>query len=227
MWEQRETFLQGGRPAAQKLIVTVLFTDLKNYSTISEKMTPAELIAWVNECQGALAQHVGKNKGIVNCYMGDGMMAVFGIPVPRIDEVAMAHDAINAVTCAQSMAGEIKQMNARWRAEGKPLAGLRVGIYTGEAMAGVLGSDDHLAYSVIGDTVNTASRLESVDKEGVMSSASDECRILIGARTYRYIKDRFSARQVGTVNLKGKAEITEVYKVEVEAVQPVVEGAAK
>jgi len=219
MWDHRETFLQGGRPAAQKLIVTVLFTDLKNYSTISEKMTPAELIAWVNECQGALAQHVGKNKGIVNCYMGDGMMAVFGIPIPRKDEAEMAHDAINAVTCAQSMAGEIKQMNTRWRAEGKPLAGLRVGIYTGEAMAGVLGSDDHLAYSVIGDTVNTASRLESVDKEGVMTSASDECRILIGARTFHYIKDRFSARQVCTVNLKGKAEITEVYKVEVEPIE--------
>ena len=100
MWEQRETFLQGGRPAAQSLIVTVLFTDLKNYSTISEKMTPAQLIAWVNECQGALAQHVGKNGGIVNCYMGDGMMAVFGIPVPRKDEAGMARDAINAVTCA-------------------------------------------------------------------------------------------------------------------------------
>ena len=134
----------------------------------------------------------------------------------------MARDAINALTCAQSMAGEIKQMNARWRAEGKPLAGLRVGIYTGEAMAGVLGSDDHLAYSVIGDTVNTASRLESVDKEGVMTSAGDECRILIGARTFRYIKDHFSARKVGTVNLKGKAEITDVYKVEVEVMETAV-----
>ena len=213
MWTHRETFLQGGRPAAQKLMVTVLFTDLKNYSTISEKMTPAELIAWVNECQGALAQHVGKNGGIVNCYMGDGMMAVFGIPVPRKNETEMARDARNAIICALSMADEIKQMNARWRAEGKPLAGLRVGIYTGEAMAGVLGSDDHLAYSVIGDTVNTASRLESVDKEGTMTSANAECRILIGALTYRFIKDRFPARHVGTVNLKGKAETTEVYNV--------------
>jgi adenylate cyclase len=111
------------------------------------------------------------------------------------------------------MADEIKQMNARWKTEGKPLAGLRVGIYTGEAMAGVLGSDDHLAYSVIGDTVNTASRLESVDKEGTMTSAGDECRILIGALTCHYIKDRFRARHVGTVSLKGKAETTEVYKV--------------
>jgi adenylate cyclase len=80
-------------------------------------------------------------------------------------------------------------------------------------MSGVLGSDDKLAYSVIGDTVNTASRLESVDKEGVMTSANEECRILIGSLTYDYIKDKFSAKYLGTVNLKGKAVTTDVYKV--------------
>jgi adenylate cyclase len=213
IWTHRDLFLQGDRPAAQRLVVTVLFTDLKNYSTISENMTPNELIAWVNECQGALAQHVGKNRGIVNCYMGDGMMAVFGIPIARKTEEEMARDAVNAVQCAMSMADEIKKMNARWQAEGKPLAGLRVGIFTGEAMAGVLGSDDHLAYSVIGDTVNTASRLESVDKEGTMTGGSGECRILIGERTYRYITKSFEARSVGTVNLKGKMATTEVFQV--------------
>jgi adenylate cyclase len=213
LWTHRETFLKGGRPAAQKLMVTVLFTDLKNYSNISEGMSPADLIAWVNDCQGALAQHVGKNRGIVNCYMGDGMMAVFGIPLRRTSQEEMKTDAINAVTCALAMGREIRQMNQRWRKEGKPLAGLRVGIYSGEAMAGVLGSDDHLAYSVIGDTVNTASRLESVDKEGVLTSSSDECRILIGALTYEYIRGLFPVRHVGSVNLKGKSETTEVYKI--------------
>jgi adenylate cyclase len=213
MWAQRDLFLQGGRPAARELMVTVLFTDLKNYSTISEKMTPAELIAWINDCQGALAQHVVKNRGHINSYMGDGMMAVFGIPIPRKTETEMQGDAIDAVSCAVGMAGEIKKMNAVWRAEGKPLAGLRVGIYTGKAMTGILGVENKLAYSVIGDTVNTASRLESIDKEGVMTSGEKECRILIGALTYKYSRDRFPARHVGTVNLKGKAETTEVYNV--------------
>lgn len=213
MWAQREVFLQGGRPAARELTVTVLFTDLKNYSTISEKMTPDQLMAWINECQGALAQHVVKNGGHINCYMGDGMMAVFGIPIPHVTEAERQQDAINAVTCAIGMAGEIKKMNAVWRAEGKPLAGLRVGIYTGKAMTGVLGVENKLAYSVIGDTVNTASRLESVDKEGLMTSGERECRILIGAQTYKYICNHFPARHVGSVNLKGKAETTEVYNV--------------
>ncbi len=123
--------------------------------------------------------------------MGDGMMAVFGAPIPRKTEAEMASDALNAVQSAVGMAGEIRQMNAAWQAQGKPLAGLRVGIFTGEAMGGDLGSNDYLEYSVIGDTVNTASRLESVDKEGAMTGGEEECRILIGALTYRYIKDKF------------------------------------
>jgi len=212
IWTHRNLFLQGDRPAAQKLVVTVLFTDLKNYSTISEKMSPQELIAWVNECQSALGRHVGRNGGIINCYMGDGMMAVFGIPVARTTDTDRSRDAVNAVQAALGMVAEIRQMNARWEAEGRPLAGLRVGIFTGDAMAGILGGD-HLAYSVIGDTVNTASRLESVDKEGTMTGGSADCRILIGALTYRYIKERFQADYLGPFPLKGKTETIEVYKV--------------
>jgi adenylate cyclase len=213
IWNQRETFLQGGRPVAQKLMVTVLFTDLKNYSTISEGMTPPELIAWVNECQGALTRHVEKNRGMVFCFMGDGMMAVFGAPIPRQTETEQAEDAVNAVKAAQGMSEEIRQMNARWKSEGKPLAGLRVGIFTGEAMAGDLGSNDYLEYSVIGDTVNTASRLESVDKEGELTGGEVECRILIGELTYKYVGSQFTARHVGAINLKGKAGKTEIYNV--------------
>jgi adenylate cyclase len=213
LWKQRELFAKGGRPAAQRLVVTVLFTDLKNYSTISETMTPAELIDWINECTHRLARHVDANGGIINNYMGDGMMAVFGAPAPRLTEAEQKEDATNAVRCALSMATEMKIMNAEWRKQGKPTPGLRVGIYTGVAMAGTLGSDDHLAYSIIGDTVNTASRLESVDKEGLMTGATGDCRILIGESTYHFIDGIFPARYVGEVNLKGKEAITKVYKV--------------
>jgi adenylate cyclase len=216
IWDKRDTFLQGGRPAAQRLTVTVLFTDLKNYSTISEGMSPAELIAWVNECQGALTRHVEKNRGMVFCFMGDGMMAVYGAPIPRTKEKDMAEDALNAVQSAIGMANEIRQMNAEWKAQGRPVAGLRVGIFTGEAMGGDLGSNEYLEYSVIGDTVNTASRLESVDKEGTMTGGEEECRILIGAMTYRFIKDKFAARHVGTINLKGKYQTTDVYQVAID-----------
>ncbi|HEX4140866.1 MAG TPA: adenylate/guanylate cyclase domain-containing protein [Candidatus Methylacidiphilales bacterium] len=212
VWTHRETFLRGARPPAQRLIVTALFTDLKNYSTISEKMTPAELIAWVNQCIGTLAQHVGKNGGFVSTYMGDGMMAVFGVPASLQSEEKFKRDAISAVRCAMNMAAEIKAMNAAWKKDGKPQAGLRVGIYTGEAMTGYIGSDDHLEYSIIGDTINTASRLESVDKEGEWTGVS-ESRILIGELTHHYTSQIFREQFVGKIQLKGKTETTNVYKV--------------
>jgi adenylate cyclase len=213
IWKNRETFLLGGRPAPLGLTVTVLFTDLKNYSTISEGMKPEELIPWVNECQGALTRHVEKNNGIVMCFMGDGMMAIFGAPIPRTTEAEKAADAANAVRSAIGMGNEVKQMNRRWKTEGKPLAGLRVGIFTGEAVSGDIGSENYVEYSVIGDTVNTASRLESVDKEGAMTKGELEVRILIGERTFNYIDGQFPARHVGSVKLKGKSETTEVYNV--------------
>ena len=208
-----DTFLEGGRPATLSLIVTALFTDLKNYSTISEGMTPTELIAWVNDTQAALTRHVRKNSGMVLCFMGDGMMATFGAPIPRTTEQERAADALNAVRAALAMGDEIRRMNLAWKAAGKPLAGLRIGIFTGEAVGGEIGTHEYMEYSVIGDTINTASRLESVDKEGTMTKAGAEVRILIGALTYRYTSNQFPARRVGSLALKGKTEMTEIYKV--------------
>ena len=213
IYSHSDTFLEGGRPAATKLLVTALFTDLKNYSTISEGMTPTELIAWVNDTQAALTKHVRKNNGMVLCFMGDGMMATYGAPVPRTTEEERAADAVNAVRSALAMGDEIRRMNTEWKAAGKPLAGLRIGIFTGEAVGGDIGTHEYVEYSVIGDTINTASRLESVDKEGTMTKAGAEVRILIGARTNKYISNHFPTRRVGELELKGKTEKTVIYKV--------------
>ena len=150
---------------------------------------------------------------MVLCFMGDGMMATFGAPIPRTTEAQMAADAVNAVRSALAMGEEIRRMNVAWKAAGKPLAGLRIGIFTGEAVGGDIGTHEYVEYSVIGDTINTASRLESVDKEGTMTKAGAEVRILIGARTNKYISNQFSTRRVGSLALKGKTEETEIYKV--------------
>ena len=212
IWEQREQFLEGNRPRAQRLTATVLFTDLKNYSSISEALKPDDLMQWVNECLGALAQHVDRNSGIINKYIGDSIMAVFGVPTPRTTDEAIRRDAINAVRCAWDMKTEIRRLNDAWETKGLPRVTLRIGIYTGELMAGSIGHEDRLEYTVIGDSVNTASRLESVDKETTLEADAD-CRILIGEPTFNLVKDAFEVELMGSTQLKGQKRVSSFYRI--------------
>ena len=105
------------------------------------------------------------HNGIVNKFTGDGIMAVFGIPVPSntVEEIAM--DAQNAVNCALEMEEYLLKFNCQWQKQGDPEIKMRVGIYTGSIIVGSLGGKNRLEYGVIGDSVNIASRLESFEKE--------------------------------------------------------------
>jgi adenylate cyclase len=214
LWRERDKFAEGGRPAAQRVTATVLFTDLRGYSTLSETMTPQQLMNWVDQCLGALGGHVGKNGGFINKFIGDAIMALFGVPVAHHKPEEIAQDAINAVTCAVEMGEELSGLNKNWQAEGKPAVQMRIGIHTGELMAGVLGSKDRMEYTVIGDSVNIAARLESVDKENELSGGvSGECRIIISESTYKLVEDHFEFQRLGEVVLKGREEKTGIYKV--------------
>lgn len=210
LWRHREHFLDSGRPKPQRLTATALFTDLKGFTTVSEKSEPKELMDWLNEYMEAMAALVAANGGIVNKYIGDAIMAVFGVPIPRENQAQMKQDAVNAVKCAVAMRRELEILNRRWRAQGKPTARMRVGIYTGPLVAGSVGGAERLEYTVIGDTVNTASRLESFDK---MLAADSDCRILIGEATRNLIGNMFEVEKVGEVSLKGKKEKITVYLV--------------
>jgi adenylate cyclase len=212
IWEQREEFFEGNRPRAQKLTATVLFTDLKNYSTISEMLSPDDLMLWINECLGALARHVDRNGGIINKYIGDSIMAVFGAPAARTTEEAIRQDAIHAVQCAWEMKAEMKQLNDAWIRRGLARVGLRIGIYTGELMAGSVGHEDRLEYTVIGDSVNTASRLESLDKDSAAEEDAD-CRILIGEPTFHLVKESFDVELLGSTQLKGQTRLSPYYRI--------------
>src|SRR6266700_2924996 len=99
----RESFLDGQRPRAQKLVVTVLFTDLKGRSTISEKMQPAQLYVWLNGYLGAMAQVIQNYEGVLKQFTGDGILALFGVPVPHATRVLQAGDATAAVKCALAL----------------------------------------------------------------------------------------------------------------------------
>ena len=214
IWEKRDQFLDGGRPRPQRLIASVLFTDLIGFTSVSEKLDPQSLMDWLNQYMDAMAQQVGENGGVINKYIGDAIMAIFGVPLARKTEAEIDKDAVNAVNCALAMEKKLIQLNSIWQEQELPTVGMRIGIFTGPLVAGSLGSAQRLEYTVIGDTVNTASRLESFDKKGFYPDLTENpCRILIGKSTLRYLGHQFKTQMVGEVGLKGKDQKTTVYRI--------------
>lgn len=212
IWQQRDEFMAGGRLRSQKLVATVLFTDLKGFTSISERMDTPSLMDWINAYMEVMAQLVMKHGGVVDDYFGDAIKANFGVPFARTTEAEMQQDAVNAVACALAMESELKRMNARWKEQGLPTVGMRVGIFTGEVTAGCLGSAQRMKYTTIGDTVNTASRLESFEKDSEELTQSP-CRILIGEPTLCHLGDRYRIQRVGELSLKGKEKRVSVFRV--------------
>jgi adenylate cyclase len=216
IWEQREEFLSGQRPRSRKLTATVLFTDLEGFTATSEKMEPALLMDWLNEYMEAMAGEIMAHQGVIEKYIGDAIMAVFGVPLPRTSQEQITRDARNAVRCALAMRAKLDELNVQWTERGLPSCGMRVGIHTGALVAGSLGSADRQEYTVLGDTVNTASRLESFSKEAAGPGASAEssrCRILISEATYALLGEEFQASRVGMMSLKNKKEPVNIYRI--------------
>ena len=213
LWAERDQFLDGGRLKPQRLTATVLFTDLKGFATISEDMDPATLMNWINEYMAAIARHVDSHGGMINAFMGDAIMAVFGAPAARAREEDIDHDAIRAVECALAMRRELKELNAGWAARRMPTVGMRVGIFTGPLACGSIGTAERLEFTVLGDTANTAARLESAGKDVQADESTANCTILIGDATYQRLRDRFTTKEVGSLKLKGKAKEVIVHSV--------------
>lgn len=212
IWKQREQYLTAGRLVSQRLTATVLFTDLQNFTTISEQMEPQTLMKWLNQYMTTMVNIIeNQHGGQVNKFIGDGIMAVFGVPIPRTTSEAIAQDAVNAINCAITMRHEMMRLTEQWQAQGFPLIRMRVGIFTGPVMVGSLGSVERQEYAVLGDTVNTASRLESFDKD---IEPDNLCRIIIGESTLKLIVGHlFQTEPVGEVKLKGKQTQITLYRV--------------
>lgn len=215
IWEHRDDFLEGsGRPRPQRMTVTVLFSDIRDFTTISERSQPEMLMEWLTSYMDAMASLVNRHGGVVNQFIGDAVMAIFGVPRARTTAEEQAADAVNAVNCALAMRAELARLNSAWKARGWPEIAIRVGIHTGPVSAGCIGSTERMAYTVIGDTVNTASRLESYDKS-VTGVTEDEqyCRILIGQPTLELVGARYDVWPLGEISLKGKAQGIKVFGV--------------
>jgi adenylate cyclase len=161
-----------------------------------------------------MAQHVMNHGGVIDKYIGDSIMAILGVPLPRQTDAEISQDAANAVNSALAMERSLKQLNSDWREQHLPTIAMRMGIFTGPLVAGSLGSAQRLEYTVIGDTVNTASRLESFDKDlFALDGLNSPCRIIIGEATLHRLGHHFETQQLGEVSLKGKDQKITVYGV--------------
>ena len=209
LWQSRDRVLKSGKLPGQKLTATMLFTDIKDFSTISEQMRPENLLQWLNEFLSEITHEVQVHHGIVNKFTGDGLMAVFGVPMMRSSEEAIATDAQQAVACALAMGQRLQELNERWKERHLPVILIRIGIFTGPIVAGSLGGRERLEYGVIGDSVNIASRLESCEKDRQES----HCRILIAQETLNYLQGKFAVEPWGLLHLKGRRHMVDVYRV--------------
>jgi len=209
LWQGRDNLLKSGKLPGVSLTATMLFTDVKNFSTISEKMTPEALLGWLNELLEVLTHEVLEHQGIVNKFTGDGLIAAFGVPTPHQDRQKIAEDARAAVTCAMVISDRLDKLNQNWLQRSLPTIQIRIGIFTGAIVAGSLGGKDRLEYGIIGDSVNIASRLESCEKHRQPS----DCRILIGYETLVHLQEQFEVESWGLLAFKGKEEMVDVYRV--------------
>ncbi len=215
IWEQRDQFIgPDGRPRARSIVLTSLMSDLQGYTTASESMDPEALMGWINQYMVVMANLVGDHGGVVDDYAGDGIKANFGFPIPSATEEVIGRDAQNAVNCALAMGAAMDRLNADWRGRGLPTGRVRVGIFTGPAVAGILGGRKSMKYTTVGDTVNTAARLESFAKDDFSSEAERrDWRILVGETTMRYLDGSFRTEDLGSHALKGKHEEIRIYRV--------------
>jgi class 3 adenylate cyclase/ActR/RegA family two-component response regulator len=152
----------------ERVVVTVLMSDIRSYSTIAEHADPSQLAAQLNTHRAAMNRAILGENGTVMQFVGDAVMAVFGAPFPQPDH------ADRAVAAAAEMHGLQSEINGQWAAEGLPEFGLGLGLSTGEAAAALLGSEERLEYTLVGDTVNLSQRLQqfAVAGETVLSEAT-------------------------------------------------------
>ena len=186
----------GGKRAT----VTVLFADIRGFTSMSEKMTAEEVSNILNEYFTEIEPIITSYNGVINKFIGDAVMAIFGEPTQDINH------PINAVKCAYAMLKKVDELRDKWLFEGKPKIEIGIGINTGEAFVGNIGSEKRLEYTVIGDTVNLASRIESYNKVY-------HTNFLISSSTYSYVSNIADVIKISDVTIRGKSRKMDIYEV--------------
>jgi len=181
--------------------VSILFSDLRGFTTMSETMDPEQVAALLNEYFDAMTGAIFKYRGMINDFVGDAVMAVFGAPLTDRDH------ALHGVQAALAMAEALEALNLKWKGEGLPQLRMGIGIHSGEVFAGNVGGRSRVKYTLIGDAVNVASRVEGLNKELGTT-------MLITEATRRLLGDRVEARDRGPREVKGRAELVHVHELQ-------------
>jgi adenylate cyclase len=183
----------------EEIETTVLFADLEGFTLLSETMPPQALIKLLNDYFTPMTRIIMAHQGTLDKYIGDALMALWGAPVPMPDHALRACGA--AIEMERTMTG----LQAQWQEMGLPLLTARLGLHTGPVVAGNVGSRERFNYTVLGDTVNLASRLEGVNK-------AYGTRILLSEETARLVRDRLLVRELDLVQVKGRSQPVTIYE---------------
>jgi len=189
----------GAKLGGEKRRLTMMFTDIEGFTTISESMPTEALLQHISEYLDNLTPIILQQSGTVDKYIGDAIMSFWGAPVPDCDHEV--HGCRAALLCVS----RLKQLNAKWQSEGKPELHTRFGLSTGDVSVGNMGSSERMSYTVLGDAVNLASRLEAINKYY-------GTRIVVGEATYDAVKVHFLMRPVDIVAVKGKVKGVRIYE---------------
>lgn len=190
---------QEAKIGGERRNLTIIFTDIANFTTISEAMRPGELAEKLSEYLQVVTTAIIKYRGTVDKYIGDAVMAFWGAPRELADHATFA------CLAALEIEKEIKKLNERWSKEGKKTLNTRIGISTGDTIVGNFGSDQRLNYTVIGDPVNLASRLEALNKQYGTG-------ILISHETQKACFGKIETRKLDNLYVKGKTESVSIYE---------------
>ncbi|OGN11715.1 MAG: hypothetical protein A3C71_02995 [Candidatus Yanofskybacteria bacterium RIFCSPHIGHO2_02_FULL_43_15c] len=184
----------------QRKELSILFSDIRDFTSISEKMDPEELTHFLGEYFSRMTAVVLEHRGVVDKYIGDAVMAFWGAPVPE------KNHAKQAVATALVMAAELKKLNEENKQKGWPEIKIGIGINSGEVVVGNMGSEKRFDYTVIGDNVNLASRLEGLNK-------TYQTSILISESTADEVKNLFTLRELGVTPVKGRQAAVKIFEV--------------
>lgn len=187
-----------GLAAGTQCEVTVLFADLRQFTALCERLTPAETMALLNDFQGRMVAAVFAHGGTLDKFLGDGLMAYFGAPVTQADHPAQG------VRCALAMQSALKELNESREKQGLRPLRMGVGLHTGPVVIGAIGTQNRREFTAVGDAVNTASRLEDLTRHYTED-------ILLSEDTARWLGGDIPLRSVGETQVRGRAQIVRLF----------------